>query len=193
MATHQESWASDAFLRDIPKTDLHVHLDGSLRLSTLIELAQKGGVQLPSLDESELRKSVFREAYHDLPEYLEGFRYTVAVMKTASNLERIAFEFAEDNYNEGVRYFEVRFAPQLLAAKGGAGYDGETRLSITQVITAVNAGLLRAKEQFNKTLVSRPGRQDTDLGEDCHYDYGYVCLTCLPACLPACMSDYAVV
>ena len=57
---------SDSFLREIPKTDLHVHLDGSLRLSTLIELAQEHGVELPSYDEEELRRSVFKPHYDNL-------------------------------------------------------------------------------------------------------------------------------
>ena len=108
MTSPSASWCSDEFLKAIPKTDLHVHLDGSLRLSTLIELAQAGGVSMPSYDEAELRRTVFRDSYKDLPEYLQGFQYTVAVMRTAANLERVSYEFAEDNYNEGVRYFEVR-------------------------------------------------------------------------------------
>ena len=68
-----------SFFERLPKTDLHVHLDGSLRLSTLIELARSRGVALPSESEEGLLAQVFRERYRDLPEYLEGFRYTVAV------------------------------------------------------------------------------------------------------------------
>ena len=155
--TERTSWASDSFLKSIPKTDLHVHLDGSLRLSTLIELAQQEGVVLPAYTEAELRQTVFRDTYKDLPEYLQGFQYTVAVMRTAANLERIAFEFAEDNYLEGVRYFEVRFAPQLVAALRA---DGDKHLNITQVIAAVNDGLLRAKNMYN-ALAAVPGEEET--------------------------------
>lgn len=57
---------SNEFLLSIPKTDLHVHLDGSLRLSTLIELAQENGVHLPSYDETELRRTVFKPEYANL-------------------------------------------------------------------------------------------------------------------------------
>lgn len=57
---------SDAFLREIPKTDLHVHLDGSMRLGTLIELAREHGVELPSYDEDELRRTVFKADYPNL-------------------------------------------------------------------------------------------------------------------------------
>eukprot|EP00605_Chrysophyceae_sp_TOSAG23-4_P000730 GSChrysophyteH1.ASY1.ANO1.815.1 assembled CDS len=148
------SWCPYDFLQQVPKTDLHVHLDGSLRLSTLIELARADGVRLPSYDEAELRRTVFRDSYKNLPEYLEGFQYTVAVMRSAENLERIGYEFAEDNYNEGVRYFEVRFAPQLVASlrAGNRGEDdpsSQKNLSIQQVLTAVNKGLRRATEEAN--------------------------------------------
>ena len=76
------TWIPSDFLRAAPKADLHVHLDGSLRLSTLIDLAKKDGVFLPAYDESSLRETVFRKSYRDLPEYLEGFQYTVAVMRS---------------------------------------------------------------------------------------------------------------
>ena len=67
---------SAEFLRAIPKTDLHVHLDGSLRLSTLIDLAKIQAVELPSYEETGLRELVFKDHYADLTEYLHGFKYT---------------------------------------------------------------------------------------------------------------------
>jgi adenosine deaminase len=165
------TWVPTEFLKEIPKTDLHVHLDGSLRLSTLIELAQKDGITLPSYDEAELRKTVFRETYKDLPEYLEGFQYTVAVMRSPENIERISFEFAEDNYNEGVRYFEVRFAPQLFAS-----ISAESHLNIRNTIAAVNRGLLRARNQFNQVRQERlnaAGNAEENPA-DPFYDYGII-------------------
>ena len=129
------------FLTRIPKTDLHVHLDGSLRVSTLIELAKAGNIELPSYTESGLNELVFKDQYKDLMDYLQGFGYTVSVMQNPENLERIAYEFAWDNFNEGVRYFEVRFAPQL--------HVNENQ-SIEDVVTAVNKGLAKAKKEFNE-------------------------------------------
>ncbi len=105
------------FIKRVPKTDLHLHLDGSLRLSTLIELAKAGDVELPSYTEDGLRSLVFKEQYKDLGEYLTCFAYTCGVLQSAENLERVAFELAEDCIEEGVRYIEVRFAPQLLVNK----------------------------------------------------------------------------
>lgn len=128
-------------IRQLPKTDLHVHLDGSLRLGTLIELARERKVALPSETEEGLRQQVFRPRYRDLSEYLEGFRYTVAVLQDAEALERAAAELAEDCQAEGVRYLEVRFAPQLHVNPG---------LELQAVVEAVDRGLRRAATAFNR-------------------------------------------
>jgi adenosine deaminase len=127
-------------VRQLPKTDLHLHLDGSLRLSTLIELAREREVTLPSLSEAGMRELVFRPRYANLREYLEGFRYTVAVMSDAEALERVAFELAEDCQQEGVRYIEVRFAPQLHVRPG---------FELRDVVKAVDRGLRRSAAAFN--------------------------------------------
>ena len=83
-------------IRRLPKTDLHVHLDGSLRLGTLVELARERRVPLPSETPEGLEALVFRPRYANLNEYLEGFRYTVAVLQDEEALERTARELAED-------------------------------------------------------------------------------------------------
>lgn len=129
------------FIRRIPKTDLHLHLDGSLRLPTLIELARQDGVELPSFEEGGLNELVFKDRYANLGEYLTGFAYTVQSLQKPENLERVAYELAEDSYAEGVRYIEVRFAPQLHIA----------RLSdVAEITRAVHRGLERAKKDVNR-------------------------------------------
>ncbi len=125
-------------IRALPKTDLHVHLDGSLRESTLIELARERGVKLPSETVEGLNELVFRPHYASLAEYLHGFALTGAVMKDAEALERIAYELAWDNIDEGVRYIEVRFAPQLHTHKD---------FSFREVLRAVDRGLRRAQDE----------------------------------------------
>ena len=102
-----------AFVEALPKTDLHVHLDGSIRIPTLIDLAREYQVELPSYTEAGLRETVFKDRYANLGEYLTGFAYTTAVLQSELALERCAYELAIDNQAEGVRYLEVRFAPQL--------------------------------------------------------------------------------
>ncbi len=129
---------NDDLIRALPKSDLHVHLDGSLRETTLIELARERGVKLPSETVEGLNELVFKPAYASLEEYLRGFAYTTAVMQDTEALERTAYELAWDNIDEGVRYIEVRFAPQLHVHRD---------LSFDEVLLAVNRGLERAMRE----------------------------------------------
>ncbi len=138
------------FIFEIPKSDLHLHLDGSLRLNTLIEFAKENKVQLPSYTESGLRELVFKDRYNNLGEYLQGFGYTTAVMRTEEAIERIAYELAIDSYNENVFYIEPRFAPQLLMNKS---------LTFEKIMMAANNGLMRAKKEINSSDAIKNGEK----------------------------------
>ena len=140
---------SSDLIRALPKSELHVHLDGSLRLSTLIDLARQQGVSLPSYEEQGLRELVFKSQYANLGEYLTGFAYTCAVMRDNETLERVACELAEDVLEENVRYLEVRFAPQLHVARSD---------EMIGVLAAVTRGLERAAKAFNETPAVTSGR-----------------------------------
>ena len=133
---------TDELLRALPKTDLHCHLDGSLRLETLIELARQRQVQLPSETPEGLRELVFKDSYRDLPDYLHGFAYTCAVLTDPEALERVAYELGCDCLAEGVRYLEVRFAPQLHVRKG---------VGVAEVLAAVTRGLERVRREHEAT------------------------------------------
>jgi len=133
---------TDALIRALPKTDLHVHLDGSLRLPSLIELSRDAGVALPSTTEEGLCDQVFKSTYASLEEYLAGFSYTVAALQTDVALERAAYELGLDNIEEGVRYVEVRFAPHLHMHEG-LGFDA--------VLKAVCGGLDRAQREHEQS------------------------------------------
>lgn len=146
------------FVGAIPKTDLHLHLDGSLRIPTLIELARENGVELPAYDEKGLRRLVFKKRYANLPEYLKGFSFTTAVLQTAPALERAGYELAQDNQAEGVRYIEVRFAPQL---------HQNARLTCIEAMAALNRGLFRAKREFN-------ARPEVRRGAEPPFEYGII-------------------
>lgn len=163
---------SPALLGALPKADLHVHLDGSVRPTTLIELAQEYGVELPSYTEGGLRETVFKERYANLSEYLQGFSYMVGVLQSEVALERVAFELAEDCQAEGIRYLEVRFAPQLHAHE---------HLNTVQVLRAVNRGLERAQSLYNRS----PGIQ---AGTEPNFEYGIIC--CAMRMFTADFSEY---
>jgi adenosine deaminase len=128
-------------LRTLPKVLLHEHLDGGLRPITVIELAAELGYEgLPTSDPTDLAAWFHRGAQRgNLPEYLEGFSHTTAVMQTPEALERVAFEFIEDMYHDGVVYAEVRFAPVY-----------HTTLGLTQdeVVAAVIRGLERGERTY---------------------------------------------
>src|SRR6476619_3592057 len=94
---HQELQLS--FFERLPKTDL----DGSLRLETILELADKDGVNLPGKTPDELKRAMHcGENTGSLVEYLKAFDVTLRVMQTEDALSRIAYELAEDAARENV-------------------------------------------------------------------------------------------
>jgi adenosine deaminase len=124
----------------LPKTDLHCHLDGSLRLDTILELARKQNVKLPTFDRGELQHMlVAGDSVTSLDDYLRAFDITLSVMQTEDALERSAYELAEDAHRENVRYLEVRYSPVLHTRTG---------LRPAQVVEAVVRGLRLAKRDF---------------------------------------------
>lgn len=127
-------------IEKLPKTDLHVHLDGSLRLKTILDLAEKQRVELPATNEDGLRKAMnLGENCGSLVEYLKAFDVTLRVLQTADALTRAAYELAEDAARENVRYMEVRYSPMLHTRRG---------LALTTVVEAVLEGLRAAQDKY---------------------------------------------
>jgi adenosine deaminase len=128
-------------LRALPKTDLHLHLDGSLRLATILELAREQGIRLPAPDAESLAPLLRMGAgERSLERYLQAFDVTLAVMQETDALERAAYELACDCAAENVRYIEVRFSPILHTRHG---------LSLKESVEAVRNGLQRAESEHN--------------------------------------------
>jgi adenosine deaminase len=128
-------------LNSLPKVLLHEHLDGVLRPQTVIELARATGYAgLPTEDPEQLAAWFYQGANKgSLPEYLLGFAHTIAVMQNEEALERVAYEQAEDLSQDGVVYFESRFAPIFHTRNG---------LTHQQVVAAVLKGLNRGRQDF---------------------------------------------
>jgi adenosine deaminase len=125
------------WLRRLPKAELHCHLDGSLRPSTLLDLAREYGVPLPAGDTEGVRRYMRVADARNLEEYLARFTTTVAVLQHADALERTAYELVEDAARDGVRYIEVRNAP-ILNVRGG--------LSLVDAVEATLKGLKRGEQ-----------------------------------------------
>jgi len=130
-----------SFINYLPKVLLHEHLDGVLRPQTVIELAREVGYAGLPTDNPEELAAWFHQGANkgSLPEYLEGFAHTIAVLQTEDALERVAYEQAEDLSRDSVVYFETRFAPIFHTQKG---------LTHQQVIAAVLKGLERGRQDF---------------------------------------------
>jgi adenosine deaminase len=103
-----------ALIERLPKTDLHVHLDGSMRITTLIELAKAQGVALPADTPEGLKEAMgLGRNTGSLVEYLKAFDLTLQVLQDEESLYRVAYELAADAAAENVRYMEVRYSPML--------------------------------------------------------------------------------
>jgi adenosine deaminase len=126
-------------LRQLPKAELHVHLDGSVRPETMIELARAYGKTLPAWEPETLRDYMHVKDARDLVDYLARFDITLSVMQTAEALERIAYELVEDLAGENVRYVEVRYSPVLNTREG---------LSPEEAVEAPLRGLFRGEKDF---------------------------------------------
>lgn len=127
---------TDDELRELPKILLHDHLDGSLRMGTLLELCRRQRRQ-PPRDELPALADWFRRnaMAGSLERYLEGFALTVGVMADLEAIERVAFEAAEDARTEGCVLAEFRMAPLLLEEHG---------LDADAIVDAMRRGLARS-------------------------------------------------
>ncbi|HCK98654.1 MAG TPA: adenosine deaminase [Candidatus Marinimicrobia bacterium] len=131
---------TEELIRQLPKTELHCHLDGSLRLNTILELAEKNKIELPSRDPETLHKAVAVLGNTvTLPEYIKKFDITLSVLQTPEALSRAAYELAEDCHRENVLYLEVRYSPILHTQQG---------MTPMETVDAVLTGLKQAEDEF---------------------------------------------
>jgi len=155
---HAETMVSlRAQLHVLPKVDLHRHLEGSLRLQTLAEIAQEHGIDLPSYDIEYLRPFVTvtseKPGFH---RFLEKFRLLRRFYPTQAAVERVAYEAVADAAADNVKYLELRFNPVALARTQG--------FSLDQVTTWVCSAVARAQSDCGVcvNLILQIGR-DEDL------------------------------
>jgi len=122
---------------------LHEHLDGGLRVATLLDLLRQRGVAPPAEDEETLAAWFDARAHAgSLEEYLRGFALTVAAMATPEALDRVAFEAAEDARAEGCVLAEFRIAPLLFEPYGLSGEAAVAALLDGLSRSALPSGLI---------------------------------------------------
>jgi len=138
------------WLKEMPKTDLHCHLGGSIRLNTLIELADKYGIELkdkdgariPVNDVNKLKENLVckNKSNKSLEKYLNSITICESVFKKAEAFQRVAYEVCEDAHKENVKIFELRFGPTR--------YESES-LRLYEIVEATLDGLEKASKDFN--------------------------------------------
>ena len=129
-----------SLLQRLPKVELHCHLDGSLRIPTILDLAKQDKVILPTSNSDKLSKLlVIGKTRGSLEDYIKRFNITLSVMQTPAALRRTTYELIEDVAKENVRYIEIRYSPILHTKKG---------MSLGESVEAVRKGLERGRKDF---------------------------------------------
>ena len=126
-------------IQSLPKAVLHDHLDGGVRVATILELADEYGYEgLPADDEHALAEWFDQGRSGSLERYLQAFEHTIAVMCTDAAIQRVAYEAGVDLAEQGAVYAEIRFGPSLHMIHG---------LSREAAIEAVLDGLAAAQRE----------------------------------------------
>ncbi|MEG1256957.1 adenosine deaminase [Clostridium sp.] len=127
--------------KSLPKIELHCHLDGSVRPETILDIAVKEKIEIPTYDLKQLTEMLEAPLEcKSLVEYLDRFNIPIKIMQSRESLERITYELLEDASKENVKYIEIRYAPTLHTEKG---------LTLEEVIESVLTGIRRGKKDFD--------------------------------------------
>ncbi len=124
-------------IRMLPKAELHIHLLGSVRPTTLLEFMRESGIGGKELSESDIRR-MFQ--FRDFPHFIEVYKSIIDYVKDEAYFERIAFEMLEDCAASNVQYIEVSFS---------AIEHIQVDLDYHLMIDAIRKGLVRAEQSFN--------------------------------------------
>ncbi len=127
--------------KTLPLTDIHRHLDGNIRIQTILELGQQYNLDLPAYDIESLRPHVqVMDNQPDLLSFLSKLDWGVKVLASLDACKRIAFENMQDAAHQGLDYVELRFSP---------GYMGMThQLPLEGVVEAVIAGVKEGSQAY---------------------------------------------
>ena len=135
---------------DLPLIDLHRHLDGNVRLATILDLAQQHHLPLPAYTLAELRPHIqVTEPLTDIMAYFQKFTWMVSVFADLDACRRVAYENVLDAAAEGIDYIELRFSPWFMAEPHGLDPAG--------VVAAVVEGIEQGRAEVQGTKVNLIG------------------------------------
>jgi adenosine deaminase len=125
----------------LPLIDLHRHLDGSIRLETILDLGKKNNIALPADDLAGLKPYVqITEPRPGVMAFIDKFKYMIGVLSDYEACSRVAYENVEDAYLEGIDYIELRFSPKFMAEPH--------QLDAAGVVESIIEGVDRARRNF---------------------------------------------
>ena len=156
---------------DLPLIDLHRHLDGNVRLSTILDLGKKHGINLPADTVEGLRPHVqVTEPQKDIMAYFKKFEIMVSIFADETACRRVAYENVLDAQAEGIDYIELRFSPLFMAKPH--------HLNPRSVVEAVVDGVQQALEETEGIRANLIGIISRTYGVEA----GYAELEALLAC-----------
>ncbi|XP_029911450.1 adenosine deaminase [Myripristis murdjan] len=151
--TRRLSTMAEQVVFNKPKIELHVHLDGAIRVQTILDVARRRGISLPADTVEEMTQIIIVQKPASLTEFLGKFaEYMHVVAGDREAIKRIAYEFVEDKAKEGVIYVEVRYSPHFLAntqVDPIPWNQEEGDISPDEVVHLVNEGLKEGERAFN--------------------------------------------
>lgn len=165
-----------------PKIDLHLHLDGSFRTSTVWELSQKQNIEMPTKTQEEFEEWMKKCSYSgSVNEYLHMFDVTTKVMQDKDSLARITYELIEDLAKQGLVYAEIRFAPQLHTSKGMSQREAieavlEGRKQALENYPEIKIGIICCMMVFGSETLNWDANMETATITHEYLDKGVVCL-----------------
>src|ERR1044071_4750194 len=129
--------ALETFIRRMPKAEIHVHLEGSVRPETLLELAERNGQTPPAPDVAGIREFF---QFRDFPHFIEAYIAVCTCLRTPEDFATIVREVGEDASAQNIRYLEMHFNPETNVRKRG--------LDFHEMLEGMNRGRAEAKERW---------------------------------------------
>jgi adenosine deaminase len=144
--------ATVAFIRALPKAELHVHLEGTIRPATLLALARRHNVELPARDEAGLRR-FYR--FRDFNHFIEVWIIINECLRSGEDFELITRELGAEAGRQNIRYLEVTFTPYPHVLRRGLTWD--------EILAGIEAGRIEARRAWGVEIRLIP-----DIARDCY-------------------------